>query len=297
MLGNKPNRQGWKQFLLGRSKMLEALDRAKELDSSRRVKTYRGCVAEAQFREWLSEFLPARYGVTSGYVISQGLSSSVMTPHFDVIIYDKLNSPTLWMDDNPDDSQAGKSRAIPAEHVHAIIEVKTSLTSRSASEAMSHIGQLGLMIQSIDDPKDRYPKYLPKSFFWATVFFEAKTDALKSKRVAENLVANPQLRSYFGSLILRGEGRPSNETCFIARLLMDQPYPTGTEPTPKSGLEAGLTPTKTFEGGLHFALLPSWSEVNFSKFAFDLLALLNGTYLSGRLSSFHGFGRAAWEDA
>ena len=47
-------------------------------------------VAEAELRKWLSGFLPKRYGVTSGYIVSPGLKSAEKIPHFDVIIYDQL---------------------------------------------------------------------------------------------------------------------------------------------------------------------------------------------------------------
>jgi hypothetical protein len=31
-----------------------------------------------------------------------------------------------------------------------------------------------------------------------------------------------------------------------------------------------------------------WAEANFSQFAFDLIAMMNGTYNPGLLSSWHG---------
>jgi hypothetical protein len=41
--------------------------------------------------------------------------------------------------------------------------------------------------------------------------------------------------------------------------------------------------------GRHICATLMWSDTNFSKFAFDLLALFNGTYRSGFVSSMHGF--------
>src|SRR5438445_1384967 len=93
--------QGWKQFLTSRKEMLDAFDRAREKAKSHEVETYHGKVAEAVFRKWLSDFLPKRYGVTAGYIISQGLSSKEKAPHYDVIIYDALNSPVLWVEEDP----------------------------------------------------------------------------------------------------------------------------------------------------------------------------------------------------
>ena len=48
---------------------------------------------------------------------------------------------------------------------------------------------------------------------------------------------------------------------------------------------------------LHFWAMLMWSEPNFSGFAFDLVALLNGTFEIGRLSSFHAFGTSQWAEA
>jgi hypothetical protein len=54
-----PVAQGWKQFLTSRKKMLSAYDRAKETAKAHEVETHQGVVAEAQFRKWLSDFLPS----------------------------------------------------------------------------------------------------------------------------------------------------------------------------------------------------------------------------------------------
>ncbi|WP_354066846.1 DUF6602 domain-containing protein [Chryseobacterium limigenitum] len=73
--------------------MLAAYDIAKDQESNRQVKTRHGLVSESQFRKWLSEFLPKRYGVTSGFIISPGISNSEQMVHYDVIIYDQLLLP------------------------------------------------------------------------------------------------------------------------------------------------------------------------------------------------------------
>ena len=41
---------------------------------------------------------------------------------------------------------------------------------------------------------------------------------------------------------------------------------------------------------VHFSAILSWAELHFSQFAFDLLAMMQGTYEVGRLSSFYGVG-------
>jgi hypothetical protein len=48
-----------------------------------------------------------------------------------------------------------------------------------------------------------------------------------------------------------------------------------------------LSESKQFAGTYWSALL-KWTSNEFSTFAFDLLAMLNGTYQAGRISSNHG---------
>lgn len=130
--------QGWKQFLTSRKEMLDAFDRARERSRVHEVESFHGKVAEAGLRKWRSGFLPKRYGVTPGYIVSLGLKSGHKTPHFDVIIYDQLESPVLWVVDSPDISPQGRSLAIPVEHVRCVLEVKASLSSATAGGAIEH---------------------------------------------------------------------------------------------------------------------------------------------------------------
>ncbi|MBI4459393.1 MAG: hypothetical protein HY648_04975 [Acidobacteria bacterium] len=78
--------QGWKQFLTYRKEMLDIYDSAREKAKSHPVETFHGFAAEAQFRKWLEDFLPKRYGVTSGYIVSPGFGETEKTRHFDVIL-------------------------------------------------------------------------------------------------------------------------------------------------------------------------------------------------------------------
>jgi hypothetical protein len=134
--------QAWNPFLTSRKKLLDEFDQAKEKSKSHKVEVYHGKVAEAKFREWLSEFLPKRYGVTSGYIVSIGLKSSEKNPHYDVIIYDQLESPILWIDNSPDASHAGQSRAIPVEYVYSVIEIKSNFSTKNVKHAIDHLKEL-----------------------------------------------------------------------------------------------------------------------------------------------------------
>lgn len=54
--------QGWKQFLTARSEMLGAYDNARNKGIKSAVKVNHGIVADAEFRKWLTTFLPKKYG-------------------------------------------------------------------------------------------------------------------------------------------------------------------------------------------------------------------------------------------
>src|SRR5262245_32291332 len=116
---------GWEQLMGQRKELLDAFDAGKRKSKAHEVETYHGVVADAVLRQWLGEFLPKRFGVTPGYVVSQKESGKTKFPHFDVIIYDQLNAPILWVEDHPDVSEGGKSRAIPVELVRSVLEVKS----------------------------------------------------------------------------------------------------------------------------------------------------------------------------
>src|SRR5882724_10504682 len=122
--------QGWKQLLTARKEMLHTYDKAREFSKAHEVETYHGKVAEAEVRSWLLSFLPKKYGITSGYIVSPGRKITDKLPHFDVIIYDALESPVLWVEDSADASPQGQSRAIPVEFVRCVLEVKARFNSK-----------------------------------------------------------------------------------------------------------------------------------------------------------------------
>lgn len=253
----------WEQLIGQKKEMLDAFDAGQRKSKGHEVQTYHGLVAEAMFRKWLSDFLPHRFGVTSGYVVSQGQRGQAKYPHFDVIIYDRLNAPILWVEGHPDVSEGGKSRAIPAEYVRSVLEVKSTFGSGEAKEAMEHLRDLEPFYTDIDTPQDRYKKFLPADFFCGAVFFNAPAKDQNSQAALNHLLPTNGPRNFFGGVILRGEGLREEDSCKII---------IGVESKPDQSI-------------LH--ALSIWTSVAFSMFAFDMVALLNGTYDPRFLSSFH----------
>lgn len=288
--------QGWKQFLTSRKEMLDTFDSAKTKAKGHEVETYHGRVAEAEFRKWLSSFLPKRYGVTAGYIISQGIKSNQKAPHFDVVIYDALNSPVLWVEEDPDTSTAGRSMAIPAEHVLGVLEVKASLNSTSVEIAVQHLGDLAPLLKGVDDPTERYKLYLPQQFFCGLVFFELRKEHEYSETALTNILGGLGLRGFIGGLVLRGEGHTKPVTGRLAILRSETPIESTVGRTKQSLLQpAPMSGSSRVTDNLYFSTMLMWAELSFSQFGFDLLAIMQGTYEVGRLSSFHGIGTSDWD--
>jgi hypothetical protein len=89
----------------------------------------KGLGNEQSLRDILTDILPRRYGVAKGKVIN---SSGEMSKQLDIIIYDSLNCPVLFIDEN-------KNQIIPVEGVYGVVEVKTSLTSSILTEAFENL--------------------------------------------------------------------------------------------------------------------------------------------------------------
>jgi len=153
---------GWKEFEGNRNEILREYDRSKEVNQSKPVQVEHGIAGEAAIRRWLEVTLPEKYGITSGYIIPDLIvSDNYKLYHYDVIIFDKINAPILWVDGNYDQSSQGKRRAIPSKYVKAIFETKAKFTNKSTKESLAKIAELQPIAQ-----------HLPTTFFSSIIFME-----------------------------------------------------------------------------------------------------------------------------
>lgn len=106
----------------------------------------KGLGNEQSLRELLRVFLPRRYGVAKGKVVN---SKGMMSRHIDVIIYDALYCPTLFVDEN-------ENQILPIEGVYAAVEVKTTLTSTTLTEAFENLFSVYGLAQRIDTSKNDF---------------------------------------------------------------------------------------------------------------------------------------------
>lgn len=275
----------WQQFLTARKELLDRYDQALVHAREEEVSTHHGIVGEAAVRDWLERFLPKRYGVTSGYIKSQD-PRSPMTSHFDVIIYDQLESPVLWTEANKDKSEKGLKRVIPAEYVRAIIEVKSALNRTTLRAGLDKLRELQPLLAGLDAADERYPKFLPANTILSTLFFELRAKDSADPKILELVRDLDFPRLFYGPVILRGEGVNPDYTAIFTRLRCNEPI---NEIWPEKGLLFGcvLSSSKESPNG-HIRSMLMWNDVSFSDFAFGLLALLNGKFRPGYVPSFYG---------
>jgi hypothetical protein len=277
----------WQQFLVAKRRMLDAYDRAQTHAKAQVVQTHHGVVGEAAVRDWLKTFLPKKYGVTPGQIRAQGLPVPHHSKNFDVIIYDQLEAPTLWVEDNKDKSESGQIRIVPAEFVRGIVEVKSAFNRTTVRQAIAKLEELKPLTKGFNAPGYPYPRFLPADAILTVLFFELRLED-RDDIEALNLVREAALfqRQFYGPVILRGEPNHPDETAVIQTYHSVEPHAEILGP---NGLLHGFVMTATTELASHnIGATLTWGDVGFSQFAFDLLALLNGTYRVGFGSSFHG---------
>jgi hypothetical protein len=196
---------GSHEFNANRQEILDGYFLAKKKAENRPVRTEHGNAGEAKLREWLERTLPKKFGVTSGYVIPKLMAPKFPLEHFDVIIYDALEAPVLWIDENEDTSEQGRRRAIPARYVRAVYEVKATLTAKHARDAIEKLSHLNPFHEQFVDP-----------FHTGAIFMELPDDHEKKNTILSAFVP-PNVHAFTGAVILH----TSNNPLASARLMVE----------------------------------------------------------------------------
>jgi hypothetical protein len=167
-----------------------------------------------------------------------------------------------------------------------VLEVKSSFEPHTVRNAINKLKELKKFME-VDEPNERYKKYLPVNFCCGTVFFELKKQHRKKAASLENNLAGFELRNYRGSVILEAEGLNEPYSARIELGSSDTPINTiQTTGTDLLGMQFCGHPQPDKDGRYNCVIL-KWSHVEFSQFLFELIAIWNGTY-DGRAPSFHG---------
>lgn len=290
-----PVGSGWPQFTTQKVKMVSDFRVFKEMSENRPTATDKGVYAEALFRQWLEQFLPAKYGVTSGYIISQqdsflprhALKGKLR--HYDVIIYNRMESPVLWTEVSPDHSQSKSNRVIPAEYVHAVLEVKSTFNATAIAAAFKKLDELIPLLQT-DAPDKLYKQFLPANFCVGMVFFELPKDVQKNLELLNKLMPANFLRGFFGGIVLSAEGLNQRNTGRFFYISTTGPLLLTKVPGRTLAYTGGYiwSDSRELSPGNHTACMFGWSASDFSLFAFELISRMNGTYRPELIPSIHG---------
>jgi len=272
---------GVDSFFTERKKLLNAYDEAKQQTGDDAVKTEHGITGEAEIRKLLQSFLPKRFGVCKGYIITTNLQFEGALEEWDVLLYDAMESPVLFTRGPGDQDNAESKRAIPVEHVRAVLEVKATLTPAMAKKSADKLLKVEQYLGENQD--SAYPQYLMQPFVCAAIFLETKVDSLAQYRQAmDNLTILYQQESmipFMGALVVRSQQNPEHSG-YLRSMLSDNPISCPDAFQMSSDFQYPDGKYGVF--GTH-----GWGVNNYPTFLFDFLASISGTR-SQRMSSFYG---------
>ncbi len=100
-----------------------------------------GLGAETVLRDLLEEMLPARLGVGKGKIVN---SEGEMSRHLDLMLYDRLNFPRLFVDEQD-------NLILPIESIFAAVEVKTHTTASSLRDASETLASVAVVAAEVRD--------------------------------------------------------------------------------------------------------------------------------------------------
>lgn len=186
---------GWREFLQNRQEILNKVETSKQKNWNRPVQVAHGNVAEAAIRAWLTHFLPKKYGVTSGYIIPNLYNNADKLLHYDIIIYEQLEAPILWVEGNDDESKQGRKLAIPAKYVRAVYEVKSTLTKKNATDAYNKLKEI-----------NQIKEHMNSKYSSGAIFVDLPKTALKNKTILPALLAGRSAHGCWGGVIMQAPG-------------------------------------------------------------------------------------------
>lgn len=196
-----------------RSKLLQEYDAAVQQAADDPVKTEHGVSCEAHFRSFLQSFLPKKYGVTKGYIITPDLEYAGPLEEWDIVIYDAMESPVLFVRQNRDEATSAGKRGIPVEFVKGVVEVKATFNKAMAKKSTEKLLKLREFVRKDNAPRSKYGEsHFPFGFRAFSVFFETKVGNAQAYKNALGALcplwqAEPLLQ-FAGALIIRGETCP-----------------------------------------------------------------------------------------
>ncbi len=269
---------GIDSFFAEREKLLHGYTIAKKQTSDDAVKTEHGNTAEFLARKWLQSFLPKRFGVCKGYIITSCIyMKERKLEEWDVIVYDAIESPILFT--RGSDSEL--RQAIPIEHVRAVIEVKAALNPSAAQKSADKL--LKLQRYMGDNNDDIYKNFICNPFVCAALFFETNTKTLHEYQQALAHLTRLCKKDFpfMGSLVLKSQAEPDHSG--YLQMFEDNGFISADNPLRKEMSIFYAEDGKQMLFGTF-----GYCANHYPMFLFDLLAFMRGTFQKGKVSSTYG---------
>lgn len=258
-----------------RTKLLTEYDTAVKQAKDDPVKTEHGVFCEAHFRSFLEQFLPKKYGITKGYIITPDLDYAGPMEEWDIIIYDAMESPVLFVRQNRDEKDKAGKRGIPVEYVRAVIEVKATFNKSMADKVTQKLLKLRQFIKpSSADEKNK--NCLPALFRAFAVFVETKVKNSKEYKKALGALApfwqNDPLTQFSEALIIRAESYPDYSASIAPWLVGDDSIIKLLAPY----CEVSDSFNSFVKGMNVFVVSGGYGENEFWRFLINMVHALNG---------------------
>lgn len=154
----------------------------------------KGLGNEEALRGLLRSFLPLRYGVGKGKIANP---AGEMSKHLDVIVYDALSCPTLFVDEN-------RNQILPIEGVFGVIEVKSTLTATTLADAFDNLASVHSLASRIDRSRNDFVTACPP-YLGVFAFGDARSLATVAAQFSELSKQHSAERS-FGSYSTKSPG-------------------------------------------------------------------------------------------
>lgn len=270
---------GVDSFSAMRKKILSDYEIAKIKTKDDAAQVDHGNVGESAIRNWLKEFLPKRFDVCKGYIITTNLDYEGPLEEWDIIIYDVLESPILFTRNSGELSET--KRAIPIEYVRGVIEVKSVLDPKSAKKAEQKLEKLNSFIGQ--NKSDNYPIFFQQPFITSMIFFEINLKSFKTYRNALNNIAkifqDKFKIPFMGALVLKSF-KNSDHSGYLQAMIGDIPILEDPVFEMSNSIEC-------LDGKFLVFGTNAYGVNSFPEYVFDLLLFLKGEK-TNRVSSFYG---------
>ena len=149
-----------------------------------------GALIERQFRSQLEEVLPAKIGVSQGFVVD---SIGGISRQMDIILYGKLNTPRIFASEG--------AQMFPVEATYACGEIKTTLDSSELEDSFKKCSSYKKLCRKafITQPSPitkKYSLFGTEHEHWQSIFFCVAVKCVNITRLQgryKEIVATTQL--------------------------------------------------------------------------------------------------------